>query len=222
MNTSASNDDASRADRTEHLFGKSESPVPEPAPEPVSATPASDATGHAPDRAGPAGNQHGPGGHQDDDGPLTQLHPNYKLMLRVKAAIFGVILIIAALVAESALTAEFGLPFGALSGPVALFALFVIIRLPVARYNARGYQMGEDRLRVVRGVLFHSDTVVPFGRVQHIDVDQGPVERALDIATMTLHTAGSHNASVSLPGLGRELANDMRETIRAHIRRESV
>ena len=63
---------------------------------------------------------------------------------------------------------------------------------------------------------------MPFGRVQHIDVDQGPIDRALDIATMTLHTAGTHNASVSLPGLGEDLAIRMREEIRAHIKRETM
>ena len=42
------------------------------------------------------------------------------------------------------------------------------------------------------------------------------------IATLTLHTAGNHNASVSLPGLGEALAREMREEIRAHIRRETM
>jgi len=82
--------------------------------------------------------------------------------------------------------------------------------------------MGADRLRVVRGLLFRSDTVVPFGRVQHIDVDQGPLERYYGLATLTLHTAGSHNASVHLPGLLNEDAAAMREVIRAHIKRETL
>ena len=47
-------------------------------------------------------------------------------------------------------------------------------------------------------------------------------QRFFGIATLTLHTAGSHNASVTLPGLGEELAREMREDIRAHIRRESL
>lgn len=82
--------------------------------------------------------------------------------------------------------------------------------------------MSTDRLRVVRGILFRHDTVVPFGRVQHIDVNQGPVDRFFGIATLTLHTAGSHNASVHLPGLGELLARDMREEIRSHIKREAL
>lgn len=159
---------------------------------------------------------------EDEDGSLTRLHPNYKLMMRVKAIIVGLVLIIAALIAEGTLADETGLPFGLILAPITIVALVIAFRLPVTRYNARGYQLGSDRLRVVRGVMWHSDAIVPFGRVQHIDVDQGPIERALDIATLTVHTAGNHNASVSLPGLGSERAADMRETIRAHIRRESM
>ena len=104
---------------------------------------------------------------------------------------------------------------------VLLIALALIIRVPARRYGSRGYQISADRLRVVRGLLFRSDTVVPFGRVQHIDVNQGPLDRFFGLATLTLHTAGNHNASVSLPGLGEELAREMREDIRAHIRRET-
>jgi hypothetical protein len=109
-----------------------------------------------------------------------------------------------------------------IAGTVLVIALALIIRVPTTRYNARGYQISADRLRVVRGLLFRSDTVVPFGRVQHIDVHQGPLDRFFGIATLTLHTAGNHNASVSLPGLGEPLAREMREEIRAHIRRESL
>lgn len=196
--------DPSRADQAENLFGG----------------PPRDES-HDRTSAG-ADNANATAAGDPDDTALTQLHPNYKLMLRIKACITGLILVIAALVGENALAAQFDLPFGVLAGPIALFALFLIIRLPTARYNARGYQMSDDRLRVVRGVLWHYDTIVPFGRVQHIDVDQGPVERALGIATMTLHTAGTHNASVVLPGLGHGHAGDMREEIRAHIKRESV
>ena len=127
-----------------------------------------------------------------------------------------------ALVLESAFLGAAGFPSGIIAGPVLLIALALIIRIPSRRYGARGYHMGGDRLRVVRGLLFRSDTVVPFGRVQHIDVNQGPLERFFGIATLTLHTAGNHNASVSLPGLGEDLAREMRETIRAHIRRETV
>ena len=161
-------------------------------------------------------------GPLDDEGELTKLHPNYKLLMRAAAIFAALVLTGLAAALELGLRQEFPIPTGAILGPAVLVALFIAIRIPLARYNAKGYQIRRDRLRVVRGIFFRSDTVVPFGRVQHIDVDQGPVERALDIATLTLHTAGTHNASVHLPGLGHSLAVEMREAIRAHIKRETM
>lgn len=160
----------------------------------------------------------------DDDGELTRLDPGFKTMLRIQACLVSLPVLFAAFAIEMAMQSEGAdlLPFGTIIGVVAFLALVFIIRLPSRRYIARGYQISADRLRVVKGILWRSDTVVPFGRVQHIDVDQGPLERAFGLATMTLYTAGSHNASVHLPGLNLELANDMREEIRAHIKRETM
>lgn len=158
----------------------------------------------------------------DDDAELTRLHPNYAHALRVRTTLTAIPFLIGALVFEAVVRDQGLLPPGVIAGPVLLIALALIIRVPARRYNARGYQISADRLRVVRGLLWRSDTVVPFGRVQHIDVEQGPLERFFDIATLTLHTAGNHNASIALPGLGEELARDMREEIRAHIRRETL
>lgn len=170
--------------------------------------------------------------HPDDEAALTRLHPNYPWALRVQMLFTWVPLLVGALVVEFVL-GQFvreepdlavlaAVPQGALSGTVLLIALAMVIFVPQRRYNARGYNMSADRLRVVRGVLWHSDTVVPFGRVQHIDVHQGPIERFFGLATLTLHTAGTHNASVNLPGLGADLAREMREDIRARIKRESL
>ena len=152
----------------------------------------------------------------DTDDTLTPLHPNHVKVTRIVAFLFALPFVIGSIVLEAVQI----LPFGVFVIPVFLVAVFLVLRVPLRRYHARGYDMGEDRLRVVKGILFRSDTVVPFGRVQHIDVDQGPLQRAYGIATLTLHTAGSHNASVHLPGLGNDDALAMREEIRSHIKRE--
>ena len=148
---------------------------------------------------------------------LTQLDPRYRTMMRTVAAIVAFGLFIAATIAEFAIDGW----TGAVWVPAVFVIAYLVIYLPMRRYATRGYSLAEERLRVVRGVLFHSDTVVPFGRVQHIDVDQGPLERGFGLATLTVHTAGSHNASVSLPGLAHEDALAMREDIRAAIRRDT-
>lgn len=152
---------------------------------------------------------------QADD--LTPLDPAYKSMVRLQLGIAALVLLIAATIAEVAIPGW----TGAVWAPALLAIAYALIRVPLRRYNARGYSLAQERLRVVRGVFFRADTVVPFGRVQHIDVGQGPLERAFDLATLTVHTAGTHNASVSLPGLRHDDARAMRDTIRAAIRRDT-
>ena len=149
---------------------------------------------------------------------LTPLDPAYKSLMRVQLAIVAAVLLVAASIAEVAIPGW----TGAVWIPALLVAAYALIRVPLRRYHARGYALAGERLRVVRGVIFRKDTVVPFGRVQHIDVNQGPLERYYGIATLTLHTAGTHNASVDLPGLDEKLAREMREEIRSHIKREAL
>ncbi|MGN3974761.1 PH domain-containing protein [Tsuneonella sp. SYSU-LHT278] len=154
----------------------------------------------------------------DDERALTPLAPNHVKLLRVQAAIVTAPFVIGSLVLE---TADL-LPTGLFVAPVLAAAAWVVLRIPLRRHAARGYDLGADRLRVVRGLWFRSDTVVPFGRVQHIDVTQGPLERGFGLSTLVVHTAGTHNASVALPGLAADDAAAMRETIRAHIKREML
>lgn len=152
-----------------------------------------------------------------DDAPLTPLDPAYIKVVRVHGLIALLPLAVGAVVIELADL----LPTGLIFGPLGLLAIFLAGLMPMRRWRSRGFDMGADRLRVVKGVLFHADTVVPFSRVQHIDVEQGPVERAYGVARLILHTAGTHNSSVTLPGLAHADAVAMREAIRAHLQREA-
>lgn len=152
------------------------------------------------------------------DEELTPLDPRHIIVTRISSAILMTIFVIAAAVFETAQLA----PRGAFIIPVTLIALYIAWVVPARKFARWGYHMGGDRLRIVRGYMFYSDTIVPFGRIQHIDVEQGPVQRPYGIATLQVHTAGNHNSTVSLPGLAHEDALKMREAIRAHIKRDAI
>jgi uncharacterized protein len=156
-------------------------------------------------------------GAQDGEA-LTPLHPNYVKLVRLSAILVAIPPFIVVLIWEI-----LGIvPHGVVALPVILLLAWFIVRIPLRRYAARGYSVAADRLRVVRGLLWRKDTVVPFGRVQHIDVTRGPLERHYGLATLVVHTAGTHNASVPLPGLGEDEAVRMREAIRDKIRRDTL
>lgn len=147
--------------------------------------------------------------------PLTRLDPRYLTMVRSVTALLLVVPLVGAIGLELA-----GMPVpGMVLGPVLVLAAVLLLRVPGRRYRARGYALGTDRLRVVRGAWWRRDIAVPFGRVQHIDVAQGPAERLFGLGTLVLHTAGNHNSSVPLAGLAHGDALAMRDAIRAHLAR---
>ncbi|GGD45002.1 PH domain-containing protein [Croceicoccus pelagius] len=149
---------------------------------------------------------------------LTPLDPRHVTVLRIEALLAMVPILIGAVIAELAAN----LPTGVVIVPALLLTALFTFPLPKRRYRRKGYSTAMDRLRFVKGWLQRSDTVVPFGRVQHIDVKQGLVERWFGLATLVVHTAGTHNASVSVPGLSRETAVEVREAIAARIRRDTM
>ena len=108
-------------------------------------------------------------------------------------------------------------PGGALAAVGWVLALTGIVVTPQRQWVRWGYALDGEALRVVRGFLFFTDTVVPLVRVQHIDVGQGPIERLFGIGHLIVHTAGTHNSIVVLPGLAPADAEAMRDAIRRRI-----
>jgi membrane protein YdbS with pleckstrin-like domain len=82
------------------------------------------------------------------------------------------------------------------------------------RVRAIGYaERGEDLL-VRRGLLYQRVTVIPYGRMQYVDVSVSPLQRAWGLATVKLHTAatGSH---AEIPGVEHAEASRLRERLTA-------
>ncbi|WP_417620956.1 PH domain-containing protein [Parasphingorhabdus sp.] len=153
---------------------------------------------------------------------LTPLHPPQKSLIRINLILRALILLILALAAEILLWIQVGIQPGMILTPAALIAVALVFILPDRIYRRWGYDMGDEQLRVLRGFLWRKDTIVPFNRIQHIDVAQGPLQRIFGLSTLIVHTAGTHNSIVTLPGLATADAEDMRETIKSHIRQDMI
>jgi hypothetical protein len=85
-------------------------------------------------------------------------------------------------------------------------------RLVSNRFRSLGYAERDDDLLVRRGVLFSRLSVVPYGRMQFIDVTAGPFERSLGLATVRLHTAAAAT-DARIPGLERTEAARLRDRL---------
>ncbi|MEM6347195.1 MAG: PH domain-containing protein [Bacteroidota bacterium] len=80
-------------------------------------------------------------------------------------------------------------------------------------YHRKAYSLRGHDLSYRSGWLWHKITTVPFSRVQHVEVDQGPIERALGLATLKVFTAGGSSSDLSVPGLSPERAKEMKTFI---------
>ncbi|MCM8558456.1 PH domain-containing protein [Sphingomicrobium sediminis] len=148
---------------------------------------------------------------------MNPVLPAYRWLIRTRIAITWLPFLIGALVLDNTVLEDFAYR-GALSGIIAVLSLAIIIIAPQRIWRRLGYALAPRQLRIVRGWLFHWDTIVPLVRVQHIDVARGPLDKVFGTASLIVHTAGTHNSVVSLPGLEPERAVELRDAIRAEIK----
>lgn len=151
---------------------------------------------------------------------MSPLDPRQLTLLRIRSALNGAVLLGLVLIADTLWLRREGIPWGlATSAAVLLLGGWVML-MPGRKYRSWGYEMAEDELHIQHGLWVRARTVVPFGRVQHIDVTQGPLERHFGLGTLILHTAGTRSSAVDLPGLRHEEAGRIRDHIRSKIRQD--
>jgi membrane protein YdbS with pleckstrin-like domain len=100
----------------------------------------------------------------------------------------------------------------ALAGSLAVAAVeWLLLR---GRFRSWGYAEREDDLLIRQGFLFRRMSVVPYGRMQFVDVTAGPIERIFGLATVKLHTAAAAT-DAKLPGLANAEAERLRDRLAA-------
>jgi membrane protein YdbS with pleckstrin-like domain len=95
-------------------------------------------------------------------------------------------------------------------------ALLILLRLAILPRSLRswGYAERADDLLVRHGLLVRRLSIVPYGRMQFVDVTAGPVERLLGLATVQLHTAAAAT-DAKIPGLPPDEAARLRDRLAA-------
>jgi uncharacterized protein len=135
-------------------------------------------------------------------------HPSARLLTlrRLEVAVAAVAAVVAVVAATRASTV------GLVCGGAALVAGVIAERFQHRRFDAWGYVERGDDLLVRRGVMFSRLSVVPYGRMQFVDVTAGPLERAFGLATVRLHTAAAAT-DARIPGLERSEATRLRDLL---------
>jgi membrane protein YdbS with pleckstrin-like domain len=135
-------------------------------------------------------------------------------LLRLRRGLTVVLVTVPGLVAAVAVAVLFGpTPALAVLGLTALLTVLVLVAVR-RRWAAWGYLERDDDLLVRRGVLVRRTSVVPYGRMQYVDVTAGPLDRRLGLATVTMHTAAAAT-DASVPGLLADEATRLRDRLAA-------
>lgn len=90
-----------------------------------------------------------------------------------------------------------------------LWGLWWILTTP-RRTRALGYALESNHLMVRRGIVFRSMSSMPYGRIQYVDVDSGPLERMCGVARLTVRTAGTTTGTMVLFGIPLNVAEELR------------
>ena len=157
------------------------------------------------------------------EGEWVRAHPSYTKIRLIQVVGFFATLV----VVFTALTVMFEmmrssdvLPkttwLSALTGAIA--AVLVVwgiwwAALRPRRTRALGYSLRPNHLMARQGVLFRHVTSIPYGRIQYVDVDSGPLERAHHLVRLTIRTAGVTASKVTLYGIPTECGQQLRELL---------
>jgi uncharacterized protein len=151
--------------------------------------------------------------------PLERLDPGALTLFRleglIRSGLLGVpasVLALLMLIAGRAVLAALAL------GLALALAVLLCVWYPARAWRSWGYVVREHDLLITSGVLIHQRVSVPAGRIQHVDVQQGPLERSLGLARLLVYTASGGGADGVIPGLRLEIADALRERL---VRREA-
>lgn len=84
---------------------------------------------------------------------------------------------------------------------------------PPRRFENTGYKLTHEVFEIKRGVWWKTWHLVPLPRLQHADIVSGPMERWYGLATLVIHTAGTHDAVLVIEGLEKSKAIDLRDQL---------
>ena len=98
---------------------------------------------------------------------------------------------------------------------LSLYALIAIYTFLMSFYNfkLRGYALRENDIIYKKGVLVQTLATIPFNRVQHCEISQGPIDRLFNLNSLLVFTAGGQGSDMRIVGLDSDEAAQLKEYI---------
>ncbi len=142
------------------------------------------------------------------DTDWRRVSPKYIVIDVVGNLIFAIITLVATSI-PAILTGSVWL--WAIPGSFAIIFIIAIAFTP-RRVRTIGYQLREDDLLFRRGLMFQRFVAVPYGRMQLVDINRGPLDRAVGLSELKFVTAAAASGVV-IPGLPEADAEELRDKL---------
>jgi len=146
---------------------------------------------------------------------MRPLHPDWKSAERQGAVIgYGIfLLILAAIALLPGWLGWFEMPWWLKTGLIGLGVLlfvFYVIVAPTVRYNRFRFAVSDEELEIHNGLFFISETLVPMSKVQHVELEIGPILRRYHLAEVHIVTAATTH---TIGGVKLEEAEQLKQRI---------
>lgn len=148
-----------------------------------------------------------------DDTEMESLSPAYLKVSYLGTTIFFVIL--AVVLTAIRFFAEFDIPYWVELGIVGGWLLLLLFSLwhTYENFQLQGFAIRERDLTYRSGVFFRKTTVIPYNRIQHAEVKQGPIERWFNLQGLEIYSAGGDGSDLYIPGLPANRADQLKDYI---------
>lgn len=145
---------------------------------------------------------------------FNQIERKYlRVSLISRSILFFLLLVAAVLIVSLNDEIENGLfEFGISSGPILLLWAFSVI-YAIKAFPRKKYSLREKDIIYSKGLLWQTRTAIPFNRIQHAEVKQGPIERIFKLHSLKVYTAGGDSSDLVIPGLSEENAGKIKEYV---------
>lgn len=144
---------------------------------------------------------------------FEKLDPAYKKVSIYITVIFFVIIMILYLIAGLFIDVLYIFPWILLFCLCWSFFTGLFLILAIKGYEYEGYAIREKDIIFKSGIFFRSTLIIPFNRIQHCEIGQGPVDRFFGLSELSLYTAGGSGSDLSIPGLSEERAASLKTFI---------
>jgi membrane protein YdbS with pleckstrin-like domain len=143
------------------------------------------------------------------DGRVHQLDPRIRVVWAVSSTVPWIVLGGAGVIAAT-VTGHPGLAL--LAFAVALVIAVVGVSVVGLRWRCWSWSAWDDALELQHGVLTRQASVVPYHRIQQIDIHRDPIDRMLGLSKLILRTAAA-TSDATLPGIAADDADELRHAL---------